>query len=96
MRFTWDEKKNQANSSKHGVDFDLAASVFADQNRIEGFSRHKDGEDRYYAIGQAADGLLLFVVFTWRLYENENEKLCRIISARAASREERRRYPALP
>jgi uncharacterized DUF497 family protein len=58
--------------------------------RIEGAARSKK-EARFYAIAKAAFGEILFVVFTWRHYENE--KIYRIISARKANKKERSRYP---
>jgi uncharacterized protein len=51
MRFEWDERKNRANQHKHGVSFELAARVFADEfclvykDRID----EKTGEQRWHA-----------------------------------------------
>ena len=35
MRFEWDEKKEEINIQKHGIDFRTASLVFGDDNRIE-------------------------------------------------------------
>jgi hypothetical protein len=94
MLFEWDPKKAAANLRKHGVDFDMARTVFADPDRIEAFSRLAAGEERFVSIGTAADGNILIIAFTWRTYENE-ETVCRIISARKAHKQERRRYAAV-
>lgn len=93
MKFTWDADKSERNEQLRGFGFAYAASVFLDANLIEGFSRRKDGEERYFVIGQAPEGQILFVVYTWRQYEEE--QVCRIISARIASRHERKRYSEL-
>ena len=34
LRFDWDERKNRANQQKHGVAFEEAESVFADENAL--------------------------------------------------------------
>jgi uncharacterized DUF497 family protein len=81
----WDENKNAINIKKHGLSFETAALVFADENRIEYYDRlHSDEEDRYVVLG-CVHGVL-FVVYTMR---NDN---VRLISARVATPEERRVY----
>ncbi len=86
MEFEWDENKATSNLSKHGIDFQDAIGVFFDLFRIEQESSSKDyGETRLEVIGMAGNHLL-FVVYTKR-----NDKI-RIISARRASRNERREY----
>ena len=34
LRFEWDKRKNTTNVRKHGVSFEEAASVFADENAL--------------------------------------------------------------
>ena len=86
MEFEWDEEKENENIRKHGISFRTAIHVFFDDYRIE---RHDDrfdyGEDRFIIIGVAFQDEL-FVVYTER--DNTN----RIISARRATKEERREY----
>jgi uncharacterized DUF497 family protein len=91
--FEWDENKDRKNREKHGFSFDDAAQVFLDENRIEAPSSYPK-EKRYTAIGRTLSSEILYIVFTWRTYENE-EKNCRIISARKAGKKERRRYSRL-
>ena len=44
----WDDEKNEINVRKHGISFETAAYVFADENRIELYDElHSDEEDRY-------------------------------------------------
>ncbi len=85
MQFEWDEEKAAANLKKHGIDFRDAALVFNDPYRIELYdAAHSFEEDRYNTIGMVED--VLFVVYT------ERDVNIRIISARIATRQERRLY----
>jgi len=93
MTFEWDEVKSAWTKVERDIDFPYASTVFLDNEGIEGESRPKNGDARYYAVGKAVFGELLYVVYTWRDYENQ--KNCRIISARKASKKERSRYPRL-
>ena len=85
MLFEWDEEKNAANVRKHGIDFEEAAHVFEDDDRIEIYDMsHSGEEDRYNTIGMVNN--VLFVVYT------ERREAIRIISARPATRRERSVY----
>ena len=88
MRFTWDEKKNLANTEKHGVNFELAAHVFTDPLRKENYDagHSGQGEDRTIVIGMV-ENRLLFVSFT-----EPDPETVHIISARKANKCERRCY----
>ena len=89
MEFDWDPEKARKNEKKHGISFEEALLAFYDPHAwIELDSVHSSEEDeREKLIGEAAPGLLL-VVFTAR----EEGKLYRLISARRATRRERRHY----
>lgn len=84
--FEWDEDKAASNLSKHGISFETARYVFLDENRIEIYDEENSvaGEDRYDVLGLVED--VLFVVYTIR------GEHTRIISARMATRLERRLY----
>lgn len=84
LLFEWDEEKAKKNIRKHGISFEIAAKVFADPNRIELYDDRDYGEERYALIGYAEK--VLTVSYTMR------GDIHRIISARLATREERRRY----
>lgn len=88
MLFEWDENKEKINISKHGLDFSTAALVFRDQNRLEWFDElHSDYEDRYTTIGEINGiAVVLMVVYT------ERGDAIRLISARKATKQERRMY----
>ncbi len=88
MRFEWDEAKNLANQRKHGVSFEEASEVFADDiDQLEIFDDvHSDTEDRLITLGPVRRGLVL-VVWTERA-----DDVIRIISARWATPREAQRY----
>ena len=87
MEFEWDEAKAKRNRRKHNVDFDEAATVFADF-----FSRtfpdpdHSDEEERFVTIGASCRGRVLAVAHT------ERYGRVRIISVRRALPRERKAY----
>ncbi len=89
MRFEWDDRKNESNLKKHGVDFDTASLVFDDPMQVTTQDREVDGEERWQTIGFANDILLLMVAHT---VEDEEIEVIRIISARKAEPHERRIY----
>jgi uncharacterized DUF497 family protein len=90
VEFEWDEEKNQSNLRKHGIAFEDAIEVFEDPSGLTEHGRTVSGEDRRQTIGTAATLAVLFVVHTLR---NLSEGVVvRIISARPASRRERKRY----
>ena len=85
--FAWDDEKAEINWQKHTVNFEEAALVFADENRIERFDcEHSVDEDRYITIGKVES--ILFVIYT------ERGEITRLISARRATAKERRDYYA--
>lgn len=90
VRFQWDDRKNQANLQKHGVDFDAAKLVFEDPHHLSFVERVTDGEPRWHAIGSIAGIVTIVVVHTYE--EQGSDELIRIISARKASRRERELY----
>jgi len=86
QRFVWDANKAANNVSKHGVSFENACEVFFDPFvMIE--DAGPESEDRQAVIGLAEDWQLLFVVHLIR-----EEEVIRIISARLATAQERKRY----
>jgi uncharacterized DUF497 family protein len=87
LQFEWDRDKAKRNRTKHGVTFEEASTVFADPlARTIHDPLHSDEEDRYVILGGSNRMRLLVVCFTDRA-----EKI-RIISARMASRRERKDY----
>jgi hypothetical protein len=87
MEFEWNPDKAKLNLEKHGVSFQEAATVFNDPLSVTfPDPDHSIGENRYVIIGISQFGQLLVVAHTDR-----GEKV-RIISARKATRQERRFY----
>ena len=87
LRFEWDPRKASANRAKHKVSFQEAVTAFRDPlGRITDDPRHLEDEDRYVLLGQSERQRLLTVMFT------ERGEAIRLISARKATRRERRNY----
>ena len=89
MKWIWDERKAEANYRKHRVRFETATQVFDDVHCITGPDPHPD-DDRWQTIGMVGERTL-FVVHT----VIEDDGTARMVSARLATRSERRRYEAL-
>lgn len=95
--FEWDKSKAIANFSKHVVTFEEAATVFLDPLAITIFDdAHSQLEERWFTMGNAARGGLLVVVHTFQAQKNSNIAKVRIISARMATKQERRTYEDEP
>ncbi len=90
MRFEWDERKSQANRAKHGVSFETAQLVFDDPHHLSIQDRHADGEERWQTLGMIDSVVVLLIAHTCT--EWGDEEVVRIISARKATRHERKRY----
>jgi uncharacterized DUF497 family protein len=91
LEFEWDEDKAASNRKKHQVSFEEAATVFADPlATIFDDEVHSEEEQREIIVGHSANRRLLLVCFT------ERARAIRIISARRATRRERRDYEENP
>jgi uncharacterized protein len=87
LRFEWDQTKADSNSKKHGVSFEEATLVFADTLSITiPDPDHSTSEARFLDLGLSHRNRLLVVSYT------EHDEIIRIISARCASRSERKKY----
>jgi uncharacterized DUF497 family protein len=87
LEFEWDRDKGKRNQKKHGVSFEEASTVFADPlSATIHDPLHSDEEDRYVILGESNRRRLLVVAFT------DRDDRIRIISARIASRKERKQY----
>jgi uncharacterized protein len=88
LRFEWDERKAASNRTKHKVSFEEASTVFQDvRARIFDDAAHSLVEKREIIVGHSILNCVLLVSFTER-----SRDVVRIISARLASRNERRAY----
>lgn len=87
MIFEWDKNKATKNLSKHQVSFDEAKTVFEDPLYIDFYDPdHSEFEERYLIVGRSQQNKVLIVSYT------ERENAIRIISARKATKAERKVY----
>jgi uncharacterized DUF497 family protein len=87
LRFEWDAAKAAGNLSKHGVSFEEAATAFGDPLSLTVDDLdHSADEFRFITVGSSAGGRVLVIVHT------DRENVIRLISARLATRRERRNY----
>jgi uncharacterized DUF497 family protein len=84
--FDWDPHKAVSNRRKHGVSFEDARTVFDDPLALF-IADWEHDEPRIIAIGTARSARILFVVSV----ELEDDVI-RIISARRATKSERKQY----
>jgi len=90
LKFEWDSKKAAANVRKHGVSFEDAQTVFADEDaKLIDDPDHSDEEDRFVLLGLSSSLKTLVVCHCYRSEGN----VIRIISARKAGSHERNSYP---
>ncbi|MCP4992569.1 MAG: BrnT family toxin [Gammaproteobacteria bacterium] len=88
MKFEWDQKKAHKNQKKHGVSFSEASTAFGDPMELTiSDPDHSHEEFRFLSVGRSALGNLLLVSYTER-----QENRVRVISARKASKHEKRQY----
>lgn len=87
MDFEWDPNKAAGNLKKHDVSFHEAATVFGDLLSVTfPDPEHSTRESRYVTIGTSSFGQLLIIAHA------DRGEYIRIISARKATRQERRFY----
>ena len=89
MKFEWDENKNEINQRKHGISFDEVTSVFRDTFAIVfDDPDHSEYEDRFLIIGMSTIKRICIVSHCYRGFDDR----IRIISARTATKSERKIY----
>ena len=85
--FEWDAEKARQNVDKHGISFEEAVTAFGDPLSLTvSDPDHSDSEERQLLLGMSRRSRLVVVAFTER-----GDRL-RIITARRASRREKRKY----
>ncbi len=89
LKFEWDETKNQSNQRKHGISFEEAIGVFFDEYAILfDDPEHSEEEKRFLIIGITQKDKICIVNHCYR----EDGGIIRIISARKATKRERKIY----
>lgn len=92
FNFEWDPQKAQSNQAKHGVSFELAASVFRDSRAIAIYdAEHSTDEERWLTLGISSTGSLLVVHHTFQETDDETVTI-RVISSREATKHEQQQY----
>jgi uncharacterized DUF497 family protein len=87
VEYEWDEAKATANLAKHGTSFTAAAQALEDTRKLEILDDRFDyGEERIQSLCMD-HGEVLFVVTVM-----PDDNICRIISARKATRHEQEQY----
>jgi len=87
MHFAWDSYKAKQNIKKYGISFEEAAMIFYDPLSATFYDPdYSEGEDRYITIGYTFQNIPVVVSHT------ERGNSIRIISARLATEQERRRH----
>lgn len=87
LSFAWDHAKAASNERKHGVSFEEATTAFGDPLSLTAPDPdHSVGEARFVLVGVTHRGRLVVVAHV------ETEDRIRIISARPATRAERKSY----
>jgi uncharacterized DUF497 family protein len=86
MLITWDEIKAETNLDKHQISFDEAATVLMSDTAVS-FEDDYPYEERFIAIGYSSQARILLVVYCYRFEEE-----IRIVSARRATKKERKDY----
>ena len=91
MFWAWDSEKNRYNQRKHGLGFETAALIFDDPYALTREDPFPE-ETRWRTMGVVGT-VVLVVVHTWfESATDEEYGIGRIISARKATRLERRAY----
>ncbi|HYL63450.1 MAG TPA: BrnT family toxin [Candidatus Methylomirabilis sp.] len=90
--FSWDARKALNNLKKHGVSFEEAATIFVDPEALDWDDpEHSYSEQRSKRLGLSLAGRIVIVVYAQRRLKHGQEVI-RIISARQATRKERKAY----
>ena len=88
LGFSWNAKKAESNTAKHGVSFDEAQSVFSDEHGLLlDDQEHSEREARFLLMGMSSSMRILVVS-----HSLPDEDTIRIISAREATQSEKRQY----
>lgn len=90
--FEWDDRKSDKNYDKRKFDFEAAVEAFFDEHAVLGDNMDWQAEKRWQLIGKIPVTGVIVVVYTIRLFEDSDEEIYRIISARRAESAELKEY----
>ena len=86
MKIEWDPKKAKSNVAKHGIHFSDVEAAFYDPFAVVMPDHDAEGEERFVILGADATGRIVTAAYTYR------GDAARLISARPATRRERKIY----
>jgi len=86
MKITWDPAKAESNFRKHKIRFSDAEAVLFDPMALTIADETAESEERFVSVGVDALNRVVVVVYTYRGND------IRLISARRATRRERKAY----
>ena len=90
--FEWDPSKARTNHKKHRIGFERASEIFLDPYALSIFDKeHSADEDRWITIGKTKSGNIIIVIHTFQNIAKDYIRV-RIISARKATKNERKQY----
>lgn len=91
MRFEWDQNKDFSNQKKHGISFDEAIEIFDDPLHVSILDeKYSYFEERWITVGTTKEVSIVVVVNLF--YDDGGEEVIRVISAREATSNERKKY----
>ena len=90
IKFEWDAAKAASNVRKHGISFEEAKSVFYEEFAIQFYDSENSEleDDRFLMLGRSSESRILLVCHC----ERDSGNTIRIISARKATKRERKFY----
>ena len=90
IKFEWNDTKALKNIEKHDVSFEEAITVFYDDFALQYFDREHSQlkEDRFLILGMSNNSRILMICHC----EKESGDIIRIISARKATKNEKKSY----
>jgi uncharacterized protein len=86
MKVVWDSAKAKANLLKHGIRFSDSEGVLSDPMALTREDESSENERRFLSLGMDHLARIVVVSFTMR------GEVIRLISARRASKKERKQY----
>lgn len=90
IKFEWNSSKAISNEKKHGISFAEAKSVFYDELAVQFYDSDSSqlNDDRFLILGVSSENRMLMICHC----ERESGDVIRIISARKATKNEKKFY----
>jgi uncharacterized DUF497 family protein len=92
MKFEWDKRKNDLNTIKHGISFEIASLVFHDPYQISLLDQRYDYSENHWITIGAIENTVIYVAHIIKEDNYDEEEIIPIISARTATPSEEWKY----